>query len=354
LESHFERRRTLYRHLGIVPNLLEGKRVIEFGPGGGHNAIYTASLKPATYVLVDANPSGLESTRALLSRYAHGTAEIQIVDSLIQDFESDEPFDLVLCEGVIPLQLDPDSFAKHIASFATPGGLVVVTCMGSVAQAAENIRRCAACLLMEQKTTFADKLELLMETFGSHLETLQGMSRLHEDWILDNLVNPWVGPLFSIPEAIEALTDEFDAYGFSPSFVTDWSWFKDTLGADFRYHTLPIETYNTNVHNFIDHRYTMASRPVTSGAELVSVSDSLYKLYQSFDSRSTDDFLNEAIESTLKLANMAAEFSSETAGAFEDCSSAFVRYKNSSQFGSFGRFTSLWGRGQQYVSFIKR
>ena len=31
--KHFRRRGSLYRHLGLVPTWLSGKRVIEFGPG---------------------------------------------------------------------------------------------------------------------------------------------------------------------------------------------------------------------------------------------------------------------------------------------------------------------------------
>jgi len=35
---------------------------MEVGPGSGHNAIYTALLKPASYTLVDGNPRSLAET----------------------------------------------------------------------------------------------------------------------------------------------------------------------------------------------------------------------------------------------------------------------------------------------------
>ena len=56
LRRHFQRRESLFRSLGILPLLVQGASVIEFGPGSGHNALYTASLKPATYTLVEGNP----------------------------------------------------------------------------------------------------------------------------------------------------------------------------------------------------------------------------------------------------------------------------------------------------------
>mgnify|MGYP006176012067 CR=1 FL=1 len=47
------RRDSLYRVLGLPPSFVRGRSVIEFGPGSGHNALFTASLAPARYVLVD-------------------------------------------------------------------------------------------------------------------------------------------------------------------------------------------------------------------------------------------------------------------------------------------------------------
>jgi len=63
LKKHLERRKALYRHLGIPPTLVKDRTVIEFGPGNGHNAIYTTSLNPSRYVLVDGNPTGLKKPR---------------------------------------------------------------------------------------------------------------------------------------------------------------------------------------------------------------------------------------------------------------------------------------------------
>ena len=62
LALHLERRESLYLALGIVPAFVAGRSVIEFGPGSGHNAIYTSSLRPRRYVLVDANAVGLAVT----------------------------------------------------------------------------------------------------------------------------------------------------------------------------------------------------------------------------------------------------------------------------------------------------
>jgi ubiquinone/menaquinone biosynthesis C-methylase UbiE len=70
--KHFRRRESLFRHLGIAPALIKDKNLLEFGPGGGYNALYTKSLSPAKYVLVDANPTSLDTAKRLLSNFAGG------------------------------------------------------------------------------------------------------------------------------------------------------------------------------------------------------------------------------------------------------------------------------------------
>ncbi len=44
LQSHFQRRKALYFHLGIMPNGIRDRKVLEVAPGSGHNSLYTASL----------------------------------------------------------------------------------------------------------------------------------------------------------------------------------------------------------------------------------------------------------------------------------------------------------------------
>ena len=60
LSKHFQIRSSLYRLLGLIPSFFTGKDIIEVGPGSGHNSIYTATLLPRTYELVEPNPLALK------------------------------------------------------------------------------------------------------------------------------------------------------------------------------------------------------------------------------------------------------------------------------------------------------
>jgi len=228
LTKHFERRSSLYRHLGIPPSFVRNKKVIEFGPGSGHNALFVSSLQPERYVLVDANPTGLKNTIKLLDDYLTenqtNRTEHVFVESLIEEYQSDEHFDLVLCEGVIPFQKNPTDFLQHVASFSSSGGIVVITCSDSVSWLSEILRRALGLSIVDENDAIERKINKLSPIFGYHLSTLKGMSRPHEDWILDNILQPWLGELISIAEAIKSLSTDFDVYGSSPHFLTDWRW----------------------------------------------------------------------------------------------------------------------------------
>ena len=93
---------------------------------------------------------------------------------MVEDFDTEERFDVVLCEGVIPLQLNPKAFLRHVAGFAAPGGVVVITCMDTVSQLSEIMRRVIGTLLVHPDAPISEKLDILRPVFEPHLNTLKG------------------------------------------------------------------------------------------------------------------------------------------------------------------------------------
>src|SRR5436190_14016228 len=100
LEAHFTRRAGLYRHLGLLPLFVRGKRVLEVGPGGGFNSLYTATLGPSEYVLLEGNPAGVADIERVFGDYPELRNGLEIVNALINDYRPPRLFDIVLCEGV--------------------------------------------------------------------------------------------------------------------------------------------------------------------------------------------------------------------------------------------------------------
>ena len=354
ITGHFERRESLYRHVGIIPSLISGKSVIEFGPGSGFNSIYTSSLKPHRYVLVDGNPTGLESTRDLLEEHAHGETQHEIIESFVEDYHTEERFDIVLCEGVIPLQLNPKAFLRHVASFVAPGGLVVITCMDTVSQLSEIMRRVIGTLLVHPDAPISEKLDILRPVFEPHLNTLKGRSRLVDDWILDVIIHPWVGSMLSVADAIEALDFDYDVYGSSPRFLTDWRWYKEIVGDNRNWNERGLESYYANLHNFLDFRDIFEPREELENQELLAICDSLFAAEKRFTT-DRDVVVLVGIRGALaKLSANVRSFSAESAAAIDNFVSAIDAYLDGGMLGNLKRFAPLFGRGQQYLSFIRR
>lgn len=355
-QRHFERRDALYRHLGLVPSFLAGKRVLEFGPGSGHNALHTLALDPARYTLVDGNPTGLDRSRALLAGEPNAGA-VEFVESMIEDFRADGEYDLVLCEGVIPFQIDPPAFLAHVARAARPGGVVIATTADAVSVLPEMLRKLMARLTVPGDAPAERQLAALRPIFRPHLATLAGMSRPHDDWILDQLVQPWVGELLSIKDAVAALDGEFDLHGSSPKFLTDWRWYKSIHGPERRWNETAVHAYLANLHSLLDHRVSFAPRDPKANAILLRLAEQAYAAISGIDRGGAAKAAGEQVLDCLDgIYDQIGAFSLDIAGAINDAAVAIdmLLQRGPLPVLACGRLVPWFGRGQQYVSFVRR
>lgn len=346
---HFGRRASLYRFLAIPPLYVEGARVLEFGPGTGDNALYTASLGPARYVLVDGNPRGVEETRAVMA--ATGLPDTTVVHSYVEDFKTDERFDLVLAEGLIPFQNDPIGFARHIASFVRPGGVLVVTCADSASAIGEIGRRLLANRIAPPTMPYADRRALLAPVFAPHLATLEGMSRSVDDWVDDNIAQPLTGKLYSMVDAIESLgPDGFVVAGSSPQFLTDWRWYKRLFGEERGFNERAIESYYRNIANFLDYRETFDDHDAGLGRRLRQDCDALHAAMLADDAGDTSA-LPAAIAQLTEIATLLEPVAAATAASLRSLATALGGDEDALTVPN--AFSSHFGRGQQYLSFCR-
>ena len=352
LGRHFERRSSLYSTMGIPSHLLGGRDIIEFGPGSGHNALYTASLEPHSYTLVDGNPYGLTEARRLFATHVPA-CNVQFVESLIEDYAGNV-VDFVICEGTIPFQRDPEAMARRVASFVRPGGLVTLTTVDSVSYLAESLRRLACECIAPTSLSPAERLEILRPLLALHLGTLAAMSRPLDDWIWDNILQPMVHATFSIPAAIEALGENFDFYGASPSFATDWRWYKELYGSARDFNQRAADAYRRNIVNFLDWR-TGSLRPLEEnlGETIIALCDEIVEIVLGSADEPATERATRVVEPLHSLQTLVAPISPVTAEAIAEATSMF----ESGRFERFGEptaFLSFFGRAQQHVTFVRR
>jgi ubiquinone/menaquinone biosynthesis C-methylase UbiE len=354
LKAHFNRRSGLYRSLGIVPGLLAGKAIIEIGPGTGDNALHTASLAPAEYVLIDGNP---ESIRALRAKQASGalTGSVSINERDILGFRQDAHYDVVLCEGVIPIQVDPAGFLRHIARLAKPGGVVVLTTVSATSVLAEVCRRMFKPLVAAQISSFDAQVEFLTDFFKPDLESLKGMSRGHRDWVLDCIMHPWgQGRLFSIPDAIDAIGEQFDFHGASPNFVTDWRWYKTMVEDDFGFNRVASAAWRKGSAATIDHRCDPGAAQGCDGAALEVLCQQAVALHRHAWEGDDREALDRFLAVVSAIADLLRPALPETAHALAGFVEGIGQFRQGIAPHGLAPFRPLFGRGQQYVSFIRR
>lgn len=356
MAKHFNRRGNLFKQIGIPPALLKDKSVIEFGPGNGDNAIYTVSLKPGCYVLVDANSVSISELHKKLDEGYFGEVVPEICNSNISDYQDVRRFEVVFCEGVIPNQESPSAFLKKVSSFAAPGGVMCITTMSPISCLAEVCRRVIRPFFPQEiNCAVGDAVKF----FKEDLLSLTGMSRFYDDWVLDNILHPWGESLFfSIPTAIETISDDFDFYRSSPSFLMDWRWYKSINGSEFGTNEMAKNAYSFNSLFLIDYRIDPAeiTLPVHSG--WVSLEEDCKEAYDAH----MEIWLNGDIDAIYtkflplmeRISSKLANLLPITACSLQDFISGMHEMKTKGLQADFKSFRTWFGRGQQYVSFIRK
>lgn len=356
--KHFKRRELLYRRLGVVPSFVEGKSVIEFGPGSGHNALYTHSLHPSKYVLVDANPTGLKECGELFLKYGLDEKSFIFVESLIEEYESRELYDVVLCEGVIPGQKNPKEFLSSVAKFTKPGGVCIITTQDYIGYFADLLRCLIGEIIVGEGASFEKEIEILIAAFSKHLKHLEGMNRPYKDWVLDNIMHRtfWKNQgseLLSMGDAIGELGSLFDVYGSSPHIFVDWRWYKDVYDNDNKFNQIGIDGYRKNLHNLLDCRYAHEVRPIEENVEISRLCLEIWRLIASFGNEKRKVYIEEICGKSQELEVMIRKFSFVTADALYDFHQTLKMYPAITPETDWGSFAAWWGRGTQYLSFIR-
>jgi hypothetical protein len=351
---HFGRRRALYRHLGLHRFMFEGRHILEFGPGTGDNALYVGSCMPELYVLVDGNQASIRAISEKLNQALLPRDRVECHTADIQEYTDTRRFDVVLCEGVIPLQSNAAGFLARVASFAGREGLVVITTMSPGSVLAEMCRRVLKPIFSAR---FHDRETLLRELvtfFEPDLCSLPGMSRLHEDWVLDNILYDWPSPCtFTIPQAIDALDDQFDLLGTSPHFIQDWRWFKSIPQDKKTWNNIAKDEYARWSCYLLDYRVAPVDQSFlpTGVEDLCQVAIDLHHAVRRGDDV---DQIPRFAACVSEIGERVAAASPITSRSIQDYLRGLNQLLNGTKDPDFATFRSWFGRGQQYASFVRR
>lgn len=361
LEKHRLRRAYLYQTLGLIPHFIKGRQIIEFGPGTGDNAVATHYFQPARYVFVDANPASLQVIHEKIKNNLLDAARCEIIQHDFIHYHDTTHYDIVFAEGCIPGQINPHDISQHLASFCVPGGLFITTASAPISMLSEYCRRLLKPAILQKTTDFNEQIAIATHFFEKDLLSLNTSIRNIRDWVLDTILHPWLNSaLFSIPEAIVALQNDFQFYGSSPAFLTDWRWYKSIHSDSETLNALALQAYTETSLALLDYRYPVQDCFHTQTEKHLSCVETINALCQQASTlqaailkNNNYDTLPEFLTILNDLATLLPESMSLTRASIQDFIRGMPAIAAGNLHYSFTAFSNWWGRGQQYVSFIR-
>jgi len=269
LGRHLERRESLYRHLGLPAMVIEGKRVLEVGPGSGHNSIHVAAALPAVLDLVEPNPTGARGVEDLYATLSVPHTPPRLICQRLEDFNAAAEYDVVIAEAWLGVPEHERELMARLAGFVRPGGVLVTTLSSPIGMLANTLRRILGYVLVCGVPGLEEKTDVLLAAFGPHLDTLADMSRPHLDWVQDSLLNPgFLTSCLTPAPLFKALGGDYSLYNGYPRLATDWRWYKSLYGEERRFNEVYLDSYFALCHNLFDHRSVLPPRAPERNAEL--------------------------------------------------------------------------------------
>jgi 2-polyprenyl-3-methyl-5-hydroxy-6-metoxy-1,4-benzoquinol methylase len=352
------KRNSLYKLLGLPLPSLRDRTILEFGPGGGYNALALTRYTPKSYVFVDASIASLDELKRKQEANLFGNVAIEIIAENIINFEDDRKFDVVIAEGVLPGQKNPNSMLKHISRFVSDEGYLIITTTTATSMLSEACRRIFLPNITSTYKLFEDQLLAGTQIFQTHLNTLKTATRPIEDWVLDTIFNPWEsssGMCFTLLDSINTLGNEFDFYGSSPQFLIDDRFYKKIGPDDLSSSTLAKQQFPAIYLALIDYRVKiLKALEHRTSLELEPACKAAYDLHTIICADSSYDKLDQFLACLREINGMIPCQFEATINSIQEFIELFPRFlENQEVRADFQSFSSWWGRGQQYVSFIR-
>jgi len=349
--GHKTRRSFLYRQLGLPEFAISGSDVIEFRPGSGENSEALLALKPRSYTFVDGSEVVIQNLQERMAGWDFSQVELGFHSGDVLDVSLGAKYDLVVCEGLVPMQIHPKKTARNVLDYVRIGGCVVLTCFDSVSAFSEIARRFIASTTFGELVYTPKLIEELVEFFTPDFNELPGMTRRPEDWVLDSIFNPWIGEFFSLEDALDVGREDFDLLGTSPRMLQDWRWYKDpSVQENKRGVEIAIDSYREALPSLLDCRISpYEGIKADKGFGLRARTQEIAHLVREHISNGV---VFEAADFGSKITEMmdAAPFLDEkTTSSLR----SLIAWSESRKVSDLSGFRGLWGRGQQYISLVR-
>lgn len=349
IKTHYIRRENLYRQLGLPIIAFKDKRILEIGPGSGYNTL--AFFKWGAIVdLVEPNPKARHDIYELFGNYDIPRQSYTVCSDVIEDFNTDKRYPIIICEGFLPCLENKQEIINKLISLLEPNGIIVNTCLDEFSMFYERLRKIIARKLIGRCTDFDKNVDTLVKAFETHFNSLKRTSRCISDWVIDEYLNDALdNELMSIADCMGLFGDSFDYLGSSPHMFTDYTWYKDITHD---YNAAVIDQFNKKRHLLM----TMTDDDTPAEKhEIDRITRYLKKIKHyavrydmTLSSRDLKQIIYELKSMDIWVYRSNNGAIGEAVELLEDKNLTPEKVSNAMVFGS------AFGRGQQYLSMVKR
>jgi len=361
LDEHLDRRDAVYRSLGLPQVAFRGCKVLEVAPGSGQNSLFIAQAGPSRYDLVEPNPAGIKDIQKLYGEYADAVVLPNLHTVTLEDFTADTDFDVVICENWLGSRSTEQALIGKLASLVAPGGVLVLTLVPLSGFSSNVLRRLLALRINNPALPFEEQTDRLVEAFGPHLGTIPNMTRSHEHWVQDCMLNPhYLNVVLPFDTAREAVGDGMEVLGSAPKFATDWRWFKGLVGAARRFNGEFARNYAENIHNFVDYRHVWPPRDAADNALMEDACRALHTDALAYEaalvaSSIGGDLVNAIAGHVRALGAELHQVSADVGAALDEFGDVWAKDGLTvGDVAGMGPFARLFGRETVYVAFTRQ
>ena len=359
LDGLIARRSALLSQLCMNQTFFRNRRLIEVGPGSGHNSLYFAALDPSDYTMVEPNSSGVKDIRSNFPIYHPHFKQLSIHQVFLEEFVSSNKmlFDVVWCENMLGGVSNPTAALSDLGKLVTPGGSLIITTMDEVCTFAETVRRLLCYAALDKAPKSPEDTDILVPFLSKHLSNLKGMNRLHRDWVHDNIALPITSGynILSLPLALNHLDNDFIFVSSSPRFYTDWRWYKNIPFSEESFNQLAIREFNRNLHTLIDYRFNYPSLDEQRTLSLKQLCQEFRLTVESLENDWNSESLLCAREILKNIVQVVSEVAPRSRAALEEALTSFDKIRgNPSLLGEMTHFSEFFGKNQQHIHLVRK
>lgn len=350
-----QKRKNLYRQLGIPQLCFSEAEVVEFGPSTGENALILLKWGEVKSIdLVEPNRMANNMIEKLYCQEGIDKERYTLYPCMMEEYKTEKKYDIIIAEQFIQDLDNWEEYLDYMDRIAKKNSIVITTCADTIGLYVEKMKRLIAQFIIAGIDSYEEQVNVLLEVFESALMGFQGMNRRSVDYISDIFLSKFfIGckRIMNMMDIIDYYKNRFDVLGTSQNIFTDHSWYKDL---SYDYMSAYREQYAMKRHMFLvagEIKETL--RSVEENAMLAKSIENAESLAAEFETNRLLDmkYFNKIIEevSIYSENEKIKEFNRQFLELLQ-----IVQNKAKPDFNDYKVWINTFGKSSQYISLVKK